>query len=917
MPKRLTGHLGRLSFLVVMLATLANAQRATNQPASPCPVDWPTKSASCPGQITSSATQQFKVSGLNDIAMDFYTGAYPQYVLSAKGTPASQVAPTDFLGLFLAQQSSANQAVSKAIARAGASPAPCRYGDKISQDLAMVRGSKLGIAPIKNGRAATLSESIEDGQNAVASPGPLQDLYQAYSDSACADALSAYKSDPILQWLARLVSGDHSVTFNENLNPNTNYKLELVETWDGRRIPGADMTWRCGEADIFSLSVGPVVTTLPYRTYSSQTVPVSPGSTTTQNTLAVNESTNVLGTALLSYHLPHIPGIPDWTGLAASVGPVYAFGSAPSVSKLGLFVGASVHLYKSFFVTPGAHIGQFADYPAGFTRGSVIPSGFGTLTPTTRNTVRFAIGFTFKTNTLKSSSQGAAPANNGTQTGQPGSQTVPAVPAPQPAAQPQPEPGQQPAPEQPVSQPQSENGAPRPSTAEWTVMVYMNGKNNLEGAALANFQQMAQIASNDQVNIVAELGRPVTSHSGTAGNWGGVMRFYVGKPNMQPLPTAAINPDDPAVRNADMGSAKTLDDFVSWAKGNYRAKKYLLIIWNHGQGWRLELQYANALAMRTSAPKNNRAALNQLIATSNSGQSPSSKAPNQSLLGGYRSVSFDEDTGNFLYNRDIEDVLQRNPVDIIGFDACLMSMVESAYAFRNVAHVFVGSEELVPNEGWPYDSWLSTLEATPGMDPKTLGITLVDSYGAHYGNSGNATLSAIDLTQISPLVTALSSFATVAKAKFQSERPNLERSRTQLLNFGDWYSESWTICADANVIRFHGIDLAAFLNNLQSETQDPELSLSVSNVRKALQPVILKRYASSASNAPSFGSQGLAIYFPGSQKDYTCDPDHSGYDKQAIAKGDVKAPPEFVQDTAWADFLQAYLKTHPGGPLDK
>jgi hypothetical protein len=448
-------------------------------------------------------------------------------------------------------------------------------------------------------------------------------------------------------------------------------------------------------------------------------------------------------------------------------------------------------------------------------------------------------------------------------------------------------------------------------------MVYMNGKNNLEDAALANFQQMAQVASSDKVNIVAELGRPVTKHSGAAGSWGGVMRFYIGQPNMQPLPTEAINPDDTVVRNADMGSPTTLDDFVSWAKSNYRAKKYLLIIWNHGQGWRLELQYANVLAMRASAPRTNRMALNQLTSTSNVGRSPSAKTPKQSLLGGYRSVSFDDDTGNFLFNRDIESVLQRNPVDVIGFDACLMSMVESAYAFRNVAKVFVGSEELVPNDGWPYDSWLSALEASPEMDPPTLGATLVDSYANHYGNNGNATLSAIDLTQLPSFVTALNSFAVLAKAKFQSERLNLEHSRTQLLNFGDWYSDSWDICAGANVIRFHGIDLAALLDNLQSETKDPELSRSASNVRRAMQSVIMKRYASSGSNTPTYGSQGLAIYFPGSQKDYTCDPDHSGYDKQAIARGEVQAPPEFVLDTKWADFLQTYLSSHHGGPVDK
>jgi glutamyl endopeptidase len=118
---------------------------------------------------------------------------------------------------------------------------------------------------------------------------------------------------------------------------------------------------------------------------------------------------------LLNYYLPSFPGVPAWTGLGLSVGPVYTLGNAPGVSKLGLFVGGSVHLYRSFFLTPGVHIGEFADFPAGFHQGSVIPSGFGSLTPVTRNTAHFAMGITFKTASFKKSSQSNGSASNVTQ----------------------------------------------------------------------------------------------------------------------------------------------------------------------------------------------------------------------------------------------------------------------------------------------------------------------------------------------------------------------------------------------------------------------------------------------------------------------------------------------------------------------
>ena len=64
------------------------------------------------------------------------------------------------------------------------------------------------------------------------------------------------------------------------------------------------------------------------------------------------------------------------------------------------------------YLTPGFHVGQFADFPAGFTHsGQDIPPSFtGPLTPQTRTTARFAIGITFKgfnipTGSSKSSGQ--------------------------------------------------------------------------------------------------------------------------------------------------------------------------------------------------------------------------------------------------------------------------------------------------------------------------------------------------------------------------------------------------------------------------------------------------------------------------------------------------------------------------------
>jgi hypothetical protein len=49
------------------------------------------------------------------------------------------------------------------------------------------------------------------------------------------------------------------------------------------------------------------------------------------------------------------------------------------------------------FLTPGVHVGEFADFPPGFTHaGQPIPPNFGALNPVTRYTARFAFAITFR-----------------------------------------------------------------------------------------------------------------------------------------------------------------------------------------------------------------------------------------------------------------------------------------------------------------------------------------------------------------------------------------------------------------------------------------------------------------------------------------------------------------------------------------
>ena len=55
-------------------------------------------------------------------------------------------------------------------------------------------------------------------------------------------------------------------------------------------------------------------------------------------------------------------------------------------------------------------------------------------------------------------------------------------------------------------------------------------------------------------------------------------------------------------------------------------------------------------------------------------------------------------------------------IDLLGFDACLMNMIEVAYQMRGTASMIVGSEELgEEREGWPYHRVLEAIVSDPAI----------------------------------------------------------------------------------------------------------------------------------------------------------------------------------------------------------
>ena len=122
-------------------------------------------------------------------------------------------------------------------------------------------------------------------------------------------------------------------------------------------------------------------------------------------------------------------------------------------------------------------------------------------------------------------------------------------------------------------------------------------------------------------------------------------------------------------------------------------------------------------------------------------------------------MCWDDYSGSCLYMGEVKAAVTDKGIDLIGFDACLMGMVEVAYQLLDETNYVVASEEAEPACGWAYQYFLYDLIMQADNTPANLGKAIVDSYIDHTPYSG-ITLSVIDMAYMAGLVSAINTFAT-------------------------------------------------------------------------------------------------------------------------------------------------------------
>ncbi len=417
----------------------------------------------------------------------------------------------------------------------------------------------------------------------------------------------------------------------------------------------------------------------------------------------------------------------------------------------------------------------------------------------------------------------------------------------------------------------------------WTFIVYMAADNDLRNFASRNLKQMASIGSSDHINIVVHLDIRMS------GNVKTTRRYYVEKDRIVNVGT---HNDSVAM---DSGDPETLISCCAWATQNFPAHEYALIFWNHGAGI-IDPEHGrivNPAELFNFNPTTARLELDRSVEYLQ-------YVENASKFIDQRGICWDESTGNYLTNQKLEKALKEicasylkgKRFSIIGFDACLMSMLEVASLVRPYADIMVGSQEVELGTGWNYTHVLYPF-AQQSLNKSDFAAHIVAMYEKTYKSiTYDYTQSAIDLDATIDVVANLHDIskllldASLLQTNYSVKTAVREARKKNNCTYFDEPSY---------------IDLHHFYKNLIA--QIPSISLHNSsaeaefkkNIKEALElgmKLIQKSVIANACGANLSQAKGLSIYFPERRV-------HQSYTLT-----------DFGKMNAWTNLIHQYTEPH-------
>ncbi len=346
--------------------------------------------------------------------------------------------------------------------------------------------------------------------------------------------------------------------------------------------------------------------------------------------------------------------------------------------------------------------------------------------------------------------------------------------------------------------------SPENSSKKWTIMVYSNADNNLDADLVNDVIEMQRAGISESVNVVVEIDRldkPARRYCVTERSNGGA-------------------PDDwgfsckklEELGEVDMGDMKELVKFVKWAHENYPAGKYMLIIQNHGYGWKKKKKSAD-----------------------------------------FRGISYDDQSGHNLSNKELGSAMQMictilgKRLDIFGTDACLMQMLEVNYEIKDFVNFTVASEENIPGPGWPYEMILAPLMKNPQINPKEFASMIPQAFCESYKNDlkNSTAMSSVDCSRVGELAEAVDLFAE-AYIEAAADSAEIAVVKAALNGAQKFYDRT-------------SVDIGHLMKRIIENSKNEKIIERARLVLMAYQKVV---FENAVSGTATQNASGMAIYFP-------------------------------------------------------
>jgi hypothetical protein len=435
---------------------------------------------------------------------------------------------------------------------------------------------------------------------------------------------------------------------------------------------------------------------------------------------------------------------------------------------------------------------------------------------------------------------------------------------------------------------------------EWTIMIYMAGDNNLSVDMAYAMEQIKDVAGEgpDSPNLFVYYD----------GNSPSIPTLYCdfSEPGSPRYVRSFMVPDKlcyvPDKENENAADRRSILNFVDWCVNKVevvgpdgeitfgrRANRYAMIFSGHSLGFQDIGLFKDETSGKSMKMKDLYFTLQDIVSTE------------EDLLKNARNNKITDE-----YIEQATRVLIGQKLDLLGFDSCVMGMLEVGYQFDFVAKTMIASEGSVPNAGWTYAKLLGCLTQEKAGDADARSVAgrfvrdFIKSQDSYTVGGVSVDMAAWDLSQMRDLATAFDGLADILIQCF-AEPDHIYRQMERVILQVHWKCQSYMY--DQNV------DLGDFCELLDREigmvieemgyTDRGILNDVQDRCREVLQKLRETVILSGFSGGDYQYSNGISVFFPWSRHGYEVS--KKNYESLWFAKDASN------RRSYWSAFLKTYL----------